>query len=302
MTVAVLVDTDQLDREALAEIGTACARVRASVVPLREARDTISASALIVGALRRGERRISQALVDLMQQYAPGASVLLMSDEPLIRPAVATHNGRVTLLARPATPARIRGTVRMLLAQRGALSGEHIDAHAWSAVASSTTSTLPAPAVRHDPSGGLTAVFALEPGWSGAEDLCLDVDLIAQARIDEDERYRRLREILGSAAGAIHLAPDCRQWVAYWPSTRSPLLLCSPLRLPRVCNITEAASKNLLTLVASPGDLVVALAREPAGGPASYAGVNLADGGAAFLEELEAASSATMPGLVVELR
>jgi hypothetical protein len=77
--------------------------------------------------------------------------------------------------------------------------------------------------------------------------------------------------------------------------------LCSPLRLPRVCNIADAASKNLLTLAASPGDLVVALAREP-NGSASYQGINLSDGGAAFLEQLEAGAALAMPGLVVELR
>jgi hypothetical protein len=191
----------------------------------------------------------------------------------------------------------------MLLAERAGLRGEHLDPQVWSAVVGAPESDLPPPAVRRDAGGALTVVFALERGWSGAEDLCDDVDLIAHARIDDDERHRRLREILGSAAGMIHLATECRQWVAYWPVVTSPLLICSQMRLPRICNVADAASRSLLTLAASPGDLVIALAREPVGGASTnYSDLNVGDGGAAFVEHAEATARLCGPGFVVELR
>jgi hypothetical protein len=290
VTAAVLVDIEQLDNGELAEVRAACARASAAVVPMREAKDGLPASALLVGALRRGERRLSQPVVDLMTQR-PEVGVLLISDDPLIRPVVATHGGRVTLLSRPASPARLRGTVRMLLPRRI----EHLDPHVWTAVVGPHDAPM-VPAVRRDPNG-VTAVFPLEPGWSGAHELCDDVDLIAQARIDEDERLRRLRELLGNAAGMLHLDAVTRQWCAYWPTTRSPLLLCSPMRLPRVCSIAEAASRHLLTLGASSGDLVIAMLGTVAG----WNDADVADGGPAFVEHLES-RGVTTPGLVMELR
>jgi hypothetical protein len=186
----------------------------------------------------------------------------------------------------------------MLLGERCKLGDEHLDGQVWSAVIGAKAGKLSPPAIRRDNGSGLTAVFPLEPGWSGAEELCDDADLIAQARIDDDERSRRLREILGNAAGMIHLAARCRQWIAYWPTTRSPLVLCSPLRLPRICNVAEAASRQVLTLGASPGDLMIALAREDA----ELAQLNVTDGGAAVMEQLEARGRLAEPGMLVELR
>jgi hypothetical protein len=288
----VLVDIEHLDGGELAEVRAACALAGAAFVPMRDARDAVSSSTLIVAALRRGERRLSASVVDLMTQR-PEAGVLLVSDDPLIRPVVATHNGRVTLLSRPATPARLRGTVRMLL-PRGP-GTEHLDPHVWTAVVGAADAPM-VPAVRRDPTG-VTAVFPLEPGWSGAHELCEEVDLIAQARVDEEERLRRLRELLGNAAGMIHLDAVGRAWVAYWPTTRCPLLLCSPMRLPRVCNIAEAASRHLLALGASPGDLVIAMSNPLPG----WSDAHVGDGGPAFIEHLESRGETT-PGLVMELR
>jgi hypothetical protein len=300
VTLAVLVDTEALDREALAAVGAACQRVRVELVPLQQAASSgVDSAALIVSTLRKGERRIAPSLVDLMTNVAPDAQVLLISEEPLVRPIVATHNGRVTLLARPTTPARIRGTLRMLLGERGGMRGEHLDASFWTAIVGAHTGELPTPVLRRDAGNALTAVIPLEPGWSGAEELSDDVDLIAQARIEDEERHRRLHEILGHAAGMIHLSAQCRSWVVYWPTTRSPLLLCSPMRLPRMCNIAEAASKHILTLAASPGDLVIALPREA---EPNLASLHVTDGGAAFVEQAEGLATLPSPVLVVELR
>jgi hypothetical protein len=163
----------------------------------------------------------------------------------------------------------------------------------------------PPPAFRQNADGALTALFPLIHGWSGAEPLCDEAHTLALARIDDEERLQRLRELLGNAAGLIHLAAACREWTTYWPSTTSPLLLCSPLRLPRLCNLADTASGQILHLIASPGDLIVASSSELPIVMTGGGGLNLADGGAAFLEQVEAqrAPDAPIPsGMVVEIR
>lgn len=291
---AALVDVDRLDRDTLAAVSAGCARNHLEVVSITNAREHIRSSPLIVGVLKHGERRLPHHVLELMTQ-APAAAVLLFSDDALVRPSVATHRGRVTLLAQPASPARVRGTLRMLLSERSKRIDESLDARLWTASIGWTDPTT-GPAWRRDGTT-LTVVFPLQSGWSGARELCDDADLIAQAQIDEEERHRRLREVLGNAAGMIHLTSECRQWVTYWPSTRSALLLCSPVRLPRICNIADGVSKQISTLSVSAGDLLVAMST----GPSSPDMVPVADGGGAFVEYVEA-SVPPSPVLVVEVR
>jgi len=302
----VVVDTEQLDGGVVAELVSACARAHAEMVPWRQAQPAADRPpALLVGALRRGERRIPAELVDAATRLSNDVAILLMSDEPLVRPVVSTHGGRVTLLAQPASPARIRGTVRMLLAQRGEFRRERLDNHVWTAVLEPADHEPPPPAIRQDGSGALTAVFPLIRGWSGAEPLCEEAHGIAQTPIEEEERLQRLVELFGNAAGLIHLSASCRQWSVYWPTTTSPLLLCSPLRLPRLSNLADAAAGQVLHLTASSGDLMVALSHEVPIAIRDDIGLSLSDGGAAFLDQVDtklAAGGAVPSGLVVELR
>jgi hypothetical protein len=301
----VMVDTDVIDRGVLAEVGAACAQAAAEVVPWRDAGAAADAPALLIGALRRGERRIPAGVLDAASRLAPSAGVLLMSDEPLVRPVVSTHGGRVTLLAQPASPARIRGTVRMLLAEHGAFRRERLEPHVWTAVLHTAGDDVPAPALVEDDGRAFTAVVPLVAGWSGAEALCAEAHALALARIDDDERFTRMSELLGHAAGMIHLVAGCAQWAAYWPAPACPLRLCSPLRLPRLCSLADAAAGQILHMTASPGDLVVALSHELPVAGAAGAEPSLTDGGAAFLDQLEArfAPTGEIPaGLVVEIR
>jgi hypothetical protein len=300
----VVVDTDVLDGGTLAEVGAACARASAEVVPWRDAAASPDAPALLIGALRRGERRIPAGVLDAVTRMAPFAGVLLLSNEPLVRPVVSTHGGRVTLLAQPASAARIRGTVRMLLAEHGAFRRERLEPHVWTAILHAEDGEPPPPAMTQDDTRAFTAVVPLMRGWSGADALCDEAHAVALARIDDEERFGRLSELLGHAAGMVYLAAGCKQWSAYWPSAASPLLLCSPLRLPRLCNLADAAAGQILHLTASPGDLVVAISHELPVVPGAAA-LSLSDGGAAFLDQIDAqrAHGGAVPaGLVVEIR
>src|SRR6185436_1935194 len=102
---------------------------------------------------------------------ARGAALLLISDDPLVRPVIATHGGRVTLVAPAVSRARLRGTIRMLLARHGGFAREQLHPSIWAATfGGSGTQT---PALHQDSSGGVTAVFPFEPGGSSAVSLAI---------------------------------------------------------------------------------------------------------------------------------
>jgi hypothetical protein len=294
--VQVVADTDRLDTSVLAELGAVCARAAAEVLPWRQL--ATSQPILIVGALGRGERMIPAPLLEVAN--ARGAALLLLSDDPLVRPVVATHGGRVTLIAPSVSRARLRGTIRMLLARHGGFAREQLHHHVWTATFGSAAQT---PALHCDASGAMTAVFPFNPGWSGAEPLSVDAHQIATAgkRLDDEERQVRLRELFGSVAGMVHLSRDTLEWTLYWPSAIHPVLLCSVHRLPAVCNLAAQADAQVLHLAASPGDVVVGLGAQVPLQRGSTAG----EGGAALLDELEAQAadrSALPAGIIVEIR
>jgi hypothetical protein len=291
----VVADTDRLDGAIVAELGAVCARASAEVLPWRSL--STSQPILIVGALGRGERQIPGPLLDVAN--ARGAALLLLSDDPLVRPVVSTHGGRVTLVEPAASRARLRGTIRMLLARHGGFSREQLHPHVWMA---SFGSGSQAPGLHHDGGGALTAVFPFNPGWSGAEPLSAEAHQIATAgkQLDDEDRQVQLRELFGSVAGMVHLSRDTREWTLYWPSVVHPVLLCSVHRLPAVCNLASQADARVLHLAASPGDVVVGLAS-----PALSRGLSASDGGAALLDGLEAAAGDRrgMPaGVILEIR
>jgi hypothetical protein len=196
--------------------------------------------------------------------------------------------------------ARLRGTIRMLLARHGRFAREQLHQHVWTATFGA--GGMQVPALHQDSSGAVTAVFPFDVGWSGAEPLSVEAHQIAStgANLDDEERQLRLRELFGSVAGMVHLSRDTREWTLYWPSSVYPVLLCSVQRLPAVCDLAAQADAQVLHLAASPGDVVVALSTSI---PLANRGQVAGDGGAAFLDELESASDRRPPsGVIVEIR
>jgi hypothetical protein len=293
----VIADIDRLDEAVVAELGAVCARASAQVLPWRSL--SVSQPILIVGALGRGERQIPSALLEVAN--ARGAALLLMSNDALVRPVVATHGGRVTLVAPMVSRARLRGTIRMLLARHGRFAREQLHHHVWTAAFGSNIQT---PAVVQDGGGAVTAVVPFNPGWSGAEPLSVEAHQIACAgtTLDDEERQLRLRELFGSVAGMVHLSRDSQAWTLYWPSSVHPVLLCSVHRLPAVCNLAAQADAQVLHLAASPGDVVVGLSSKL---QLQHGALAASDGGAALLDELDNGGADPRPapsGIIVEIR
>jgi hypothetical protein len=74
-------------------------------------------AALVIGVLPAGERRIPGELAWLVTEQLPGLPLVLLAEEPLIRPLVSLEGGRVTLLEAPLSPALLASCARTLLAE-----------------------------------------------------------------------------------------------------------------------------------------------------------------------------------------
>lgn len=294
----IVIDTDQLDGGIVAELVAVAARAGAEVLPWRALQT--SQPLLVVGALGRGERTIPTPLLDAVN--TAGAALLLVSHDPLIRPVVTSHGGRVTMVAASASRPRVRGTLRMLLASYGKFASDQLDGRHWSALWGDAGAL--GAALHRDRGGAVTGVFPLAAGWSGAAALAVEAHRIVASHLrrDDEEQHVALRELFGSAAGMVQLSADASEWTVYWPSSSCPLVLCSVQRLPEECDLATHADTRVLRLAASPGDAMVALSSTAA---LARCAPSASAGGAAFLDELEATAASLSPpptALIVEVR
>jgi hypothetical protein len=75
------------------------------------------------GVLHAGARRIPGDLTGLITDQLPGLPLLLVAEEPLVRPVVSLHDGLVTLLESPLSVGRLTSCARGLLAERVPTTG-----------------------------------------------------------------------------------------------------------------------------------------------------------------------------------
>src|SRR5262245_15044422 len=78
-------------------------------------REGTAVPSLILAALPAGERTIPAEVADAVDAGFPAAPLLLLCDEPLVRPTVSLQQGRVTLLGHPLTREKISGRIRTAL-------------------------------------------------------------------------------------------------------------------------------------------------------------------------------------------
>src|SRR6185436_11159254 len=127
---AVIIATRNLEGS-LSEAREACQRAGALAIPwdgqapLPELPQELAAQPLaVLGALASGERQIPEELLRLCTRDRPGASLLLLCRESLVRPTVSLQNGRVNLIEPPFSVRRIASRLRLMLAPPGAERGE----------------------------------------------------------------------------------------------------------------------------------------------------------------------------------
>jgi hypothetical protein len=257
----------------------------------------------VLAALPPGERQIPDDLLRLMSSQGPGASMVLLCRESLVRPTVTLRHGRVTLVEPPFTARRIASRLRVALADEGASAAapgalgclEHQRPAYWLGALGAGAEPPP---LWIDQRHGLTVLVPAghTPPWDGP---ARAAELVSRGG-DLEALGRALGDLLGDS-GVIHLGPRGDEWVIYWPAADHPLWLCSPQRLPPVWDLGETAwdgADRCLRIAAASGDLIVSAppgvpgwtgaARPGAAGvlPPGLAEA-VADGGPALLEELE---------------
>jgi hypothetical protein len=310
-----------------AEVDAACRR--AAVTPVRWAgHETLPRSAqLVVAALKAGCREIPQEVIDLVELQAPGAPLLLLADEPLVRPALTIQDGRITLLGRPFLGCRVYSQLRLLLGGREGSAARATAHHCgqmifatrerlrrsfWTAeiaVGKEEDRGTRFPEVHLDSLEAMTAVLPFEATFaiSNRERERILETLHAQAC--DGDRGAELAHLLGTKAGLVGLTARASEWVVYWPSAALPLWMYSPVRLPRFRDLAGHRSdvgRRMVRFPAFSGDLTVALSSSLAGsGSATSELAALMDkGGPAFLDYVEAqcGGHAAVAGLLAEVR
>jgi hypothetical protein len=310
-----------------AEVDAACRR--AAVTPVRwESHQTLPRSAqLVVAALKTGCREISQEVVDLVELQAAGAPLLLLADEPLVRPALTIQDGRITLLGRPFSGCRVYSQLRLLLGGREGnapratahhcgqvifATRERLRRSFWTAeiaVGKDEDRSTRFPEVHLDRLEAMTAVLPFEASFSISQ---RDRERILETLHTQPrggDRGAELSNLLGTRAGLVGLTARASEWIVYWPSTALPLWMYSPVRLPRFRDLAAHRSdvgRRMVRFPAFSGDLTVALSSSLAGNGsgASEVAALMDQGGPAFLDYVEAqcGGQAAVAGLLTEVR
>ncbi|MBA3707619.1 MAG: hypothetical protein H0W83_02220 [Planctomycetes bacterium] len=228
--------------------------------------------ALIVGGLTPGLRAIPDEILKLSAEYGE-SRVLLLSEEPLVRPLVMLHDGRVWLVGPPYLDDVVRAAVMGALAARvtlttGAVATDRliVDETILSTRWCATISVQPepnqtAPAARAGTTDKLCWSMLAEQ-WSVAELDGTATRMRGQALAGLEGA---LTEIMGSRAAAICL--EQRRWVLHWPNSSWSAWLCSRSRLPQRWNLFQPGRSGdgptQRTFPARSGDVILACTRLP---------------------------------------
>jgi hypothetical protein len=292
---AVIIATRNLEG-ALSEAREACERAGALAIPwdgqapLPELPQAAAGQPLaVLGALASGERQIPEDLLRLCTRERPGASLLLLCRESLVRPTVSLQNGRVTLIEPPFSVRRIASRLRLMLAPPGAERGEeertsligeaasalvtvhqHQQAAYWVGALAregpQPESSGPLPPALLEEGRGLT-VLVPAPGAPSPPPLqvgerCTRAADIVLGGGDAETLGGRLREALGDSAGLLFLSARGDEWLVYWPAVAWRVWLYSTQRLPSWWDLGSTAAgggARCLRLSACSGDVVLML-------------------------------------------
>lgn len=280
---------------------------------------------LLVAGLPAGERQIDDDLLRVVNELTPGLPLLLLCQEPLVKPAIVLQGGRALLVGPPLAADTLVERLRVFLAGRTA-SGSTVDSlrqgpssfsasEAWldgslvhsreflrtswwvAGLAARTPDGAPPPTfpvVRQAFGEGLTVVV-VAPGASISD---AEITTATQLLLEEETVEHKalgLAELVEERAGIVHLEPGADHWMWYWPLPSWPLWLGSPMRLPRQSNLgatLAAQNTRLWRFPAAAGDLVVAgavSANDGAAGPLVVQALDATatDGGPVLLDSLE---------------
>ncbi len=167
--------------------------------------------AVLLGVLPKGQRRLPPALAELADQHLTGVPVLLLSDEPLIRPSVLLAGGRLTLLDSPLPAPAIAERIRAAIERAHRPEIHQASPRTWRGRRWAATLLGGDPAAVLPTEGGLVAVVGGGEAASAARDLAS----MAPACRDPFAASRLMPTLLsraGVSAAAVLLPADTGPW------------------------------------------------------------------------------------------
>lgn len=303
----VLVATPTLRLEQQAATAQACSAVGARALSWSPGQLMTSDGwpSLVVAGLPSGSRQLPAQVSELLQDALPRLPVLLLCEEPLLRPTMTSHGGRLVLLDPSCSLQLLANRVRMILTGVGRWRGdalrqaEQLHSGYWVGVCQCGESGSKS-SIENDARLGLTVLFAA----SGARVPPALLDRVTSTLYSSSTRAnteRGLTSLLGHEHAVIHLALEPRKWQVYFPWQDRLLQLHSPARAPCSWDFrTARRSSAFVELAAVAGDILLASTRLSVGRVTPPA----QSGGPGVLDWLETAPSAAAPmaaGAVVEL-
>jgi hypothetical protein len=260
-------------------------------------------AALVIGVLPDGERRIPGELAGLVTEQLPGLPLVLLAQEPLVRPLVSLDGGRVTLLESPLRPALLVSCARTLLAEAApdlggwwaaaAAEGPVVDRREYR-VGGGWVGVLDCGGVAGWPERALPWLQAITKGSTALSAVLSFADAAGQPRTCDGIDWGDPAATGAGGAGPLaafewHTGTDGPQWLfpalsaAAAPGGAAALFSTS--RLPTWTVLGQAGAGAPIRLGAAAGDLVVAVAPGP--GWLDVVRREAAGGGPALLDALE---------------
>lgn len=303
-----------------AALAVACEQVRAELVFRADLPDASSPRpALLAAVLPAGERSLASELVEQLDAHAD-LCLLLLCEEPLVRPTLSIQQGRIVLLDAPLTASRIEARLRLLLTARCAeSSGQWLQAEASpeAAAGAITQQRLRTSSCWFAVFTGAAPARCRGARWSShrrhglswalseaAPDAAAAAAWLASppSSADDLQLERDLRAMFGLDAAFVQLDPSARQWWFSLPGEGSMLRVYSHQRLPRAWNAGRAplsCNTRHFRLAAAPGDVVCVTTTALLGQESTLARSALDGGGPALLQTL--ITQCPPAGVVVEV-
>jgi len=210
--------------------------------------------AVLLGVLPRGQRRLPTALTDLADQHLAQVPVVLLTDEPLVRPEVHLAGGRLTLLDGGSSAAHIADRIRAAIDRGHQRDQVHDRPLTWRGRRWHAMLIGADPAAVRPIEGGLVAVL----GSGEAAAAATDIAGMAAACREPFAASRLLPSLLGRA-GAQAVTVLVPGEAGPWSLARrgsATISLASHRRLPSLW--TLPASQDVRLLPCLRGDLLVA--------------------------------------------
>jgi len=266
---------------------------------------------VLIAGLGPGERTLPSEVLQVVNERHPHASVLLLSAESLMRPAVFLQEGFLAVVEPPFTPTVLAGRLKALTSSRAPASPQPFEVSArrgWAGLWAGPGGAVEQVGWHVDASGaGSACVLSTRPPKALPQELLTQA---LEAGREDEALAAELARVLGATGGWVGWEGGGRGFRFYWPNPEWTLWLFSPSRVPSAHGLGGYARASAFgRFPAEPGDVLLATPGPlpegllTGGRPSPALSESLAGGGPATLALLQQVFTGRppQPCLVVEV-